>query len=129
MGGAFNNLSLCTLPTGFNYSLVNNTFLTSIDLVVSPQQFGDYNNNGTVDAADYVLWRNNVGQPAGTLPNDNTGVAIGDPQYSLWRSNFGNPPSGAGGQFAAVPEPASLVVAIVGLSLLLLGARRPLSAR
>ena len=49
---------------------------------------GDYNNNGTVDAADYVLWRN-----GGPLLNDPTpGVQAAD--YSFWRSRFG-PPRGA----------------------------------
>ncbi len=59
---------------------------------------GDYNNNGIVDAADYVVWRKNVGQPSQTLPNDTTGVIVGNAQYDLWRSNFGNttPAPGAG---------------------------------
>ena len=47
------------------------------------RQTGDYNNNGVVDAADYVLWRN-----GGTLQNDPTpGVQPGD--YAVWRANFG----------------------------------------
>jgi hypothetical protein len=44
---------------------------------------GDYNNNGVVDAADYVLWRK-----GGTLQNDPTpGVQPAD--YDVWRANFG----------------------------------------
>jgi hypothetical protein len=44
---------------------------------------GDFNNNGTVDAADYVLWRN-----GGPLANDPTpGVQPDD--YNYWRANFG----------------------------------------
>jgi hypothetical protein len=66
---------------------------------------GDFNNNGVVDAADYVVWGKNVGQPAGTLPNDDTGVAIGDQQHALWRSNFGDASSGASAAEVAVPEP------------------------
>ena len=31
---------------------------------------GNYNANGLVDAADYVLWRKYVVAPAGTLAND-----------------------------------------------------------
>ena len=60
---------------------------------------GDYNNDGIVNAADYVVWQKNVGQPSQTLPNDTTGVIVGQAQYNLWRSNFGNttavPGSGA----------------------------------
>jgi hypothetical protein len=35
---------------------------------------GDFNSDGTVDAADYVVWRKNDGKPAG---------------YDAWRANFG----------------------------------------
>ena len=34
-----------------------------------PYLFGDYNNNGRVDAADYVVWRKRIGP--GSLPNEN----------------------------------------------------------
>jgi hypothetical protein len=63
---------------------------------------GDYNNNGTVDAADYVLWRQ-----GGPLTNDPT-LGVQPADYDFWRSRFGAT-SGAGvglGVAAAVPEPA-----------------------
>jgi hypothetical protein len=54
---------------------------------------GDYNNNGTVDAADYTRWRNTNGTAA-TLPNDPTpGVDQGD--YTRWKQNFGMTGSGS----------------------------------
>ena len=75
---------------------------------------GDYNGDGTVDAADYVLWRD-----GGHLQNDNTtGNQPGD--YDVWRANFGNTnlvltASTAG----AVPEPAtSLMIAAAVVALL-----------
>ncbi len=66
---------------------------------------GDYNANGAVDAADYVLWRN-----GGPLQNDPTaGVQPAD--YDFWRSRFGAT-SGAGAKVgtspAAIPEPSSI---------------------
>jgi hypothetical protein len=81
---------------------------------------GDYNGNGTVDAADYVLWRENVGQPGGTLPNDATGAnPIGEAQYTQWKSNFGNPPGpGLGASLAAVPEPCSISLALLATAAL-----------
>ncbi len=78
---------------------------------------GDYNNNGVVDAADYVYWRNRIGQTAniGTgADGDLSGIVdIGD--YNIWKANFGmsvpHIPAGAGGlSFAGVPEPASVVL-------------------
>jgi autotransporter-associated beta strand protein len=65
---------------------------------------GDFNNNGVVDAADYVLWRN-----GGPLENDPTdGVQPED--YDIWRANFGLT-AGAGAVASvgnhAVPEPTA----------------------
>jgi hypothetical protein len=75
---------------------------------------GDYNNNGTVDAADYVVWRKNEG-PNASLPNDNN-LGNQAARFSLWRANFGKPPgAGSGGGLlgGSVPEPTSIV--LVGL--------------
>jgi hypothetical protein len=80
---------------------------------------GDYNNNGTVDTADYVLWRK-----GGPLQNevDNPGT-VNAADYTEWRSRFGNTGAGTGngnllrGPLAAnVPEPAALWVALIGLA-------------
>ena len=75
---------------------------------------GDFNTNGVVDAADYVVWRNNVGSTT-ALPNDSIGGTIGTPQYNEWRTHFGQTAgSGAGvGANAAVPEPATVVMLIL----------------
>lgn len=79
---------------------------------------GDYNGNGTVDAADYVVWRHTYGQTGLTLDGDGDGSAAVDAEdYTLWRLTFGNVASfgaaAAGG--AAVPEPACATVAIVAM--------------
>jgi hypothetical protein len=79
---------------------------------------GDYNDDGTVDAADYVVWRDNEGAPHGTLPNDINGGTIGPPQYNTWRAHFGEPTgegTAAANSFtnATVPEPSSLMLLMV----------------
>lgn len=83
---------------------------------------GDYNNDGIVDAADYVVWRKNVGQPSQTLPNDTTGVIIGDAQYNLWRANYGNsvavPGAGSSLSSGAVPEPTTMGLVAFGIAAL-----------
>jgi hypothetical protein len=70
---------------------------------VPPNPQGDYNDNNVVDAADYVVWRNEVGG-GNNLLNDAIGGTIGTPHYNAWRVNFGNVAVGS-----AVPEPGSLV--------------------
>jgi hypothetical protein len=61
-----------------------------------PDLLGDYNGDGKVDAADYVVWRKTpatyFGSPTG---------------YNVWRSNFGNPP-GSGLGAGVVPEPGAI---------------------
>jgi hypothetical protein len=93
-----------------------------MNVVFQPFVPGDFDRDGRVDAADYIVWRKNVGQPSGTLPNDNTGVTIGDDQYNLWRSTFGNPAAGSGSELDAnvgvVPEPSSITLLVLGLSAL-----------
>ncbi|MCI0748743.1 MAG: PEP-CTERM sorting domain-containing protein [Verrucomicrobia subdivision 3 bacterium] len=48
---------------------------------------GDFNSDGNVDAADYVVWRKNDVANA-PLPND-AGLTTQGGRYGLWRSNFG----------------------------------------
>ncbi len=66
---------------------------------------GDYNGDGKVDVADYVIWRHNPGAHGG------------DPAgYNAWRANFGAVGAGNGvGAGAAVPEPSSLCLLTFGL--------------
>ncbi|MGI9457141.1 MAG: hypothetical protein ACR2NU_11315, partial [Aeoliella sp.] len=72
---------------------------------------GDYNDDGRVNAADYAAWRNNLGAPAGTLPNDIEDGPIGIAQYNIWKSHFGNKFPDPGALSAGeVPEPQSLLI-------------------
>ena len=74
--------------------------------IQTPSVAGDYNNNGKVDAADYVLWRN-----GGPLQNDSTpGVQPAD--YSVWRSKFGQS-QGLAASNQLIPEPATLMLMIL----------------
>lgn len=93
---------------------------------------GDYNKNGVVDAADYVLWRRSNGQIGAGLAADGDGnhqVDQGD--YAFWRQRFGNasqlvvnsfPSSGKASALnpLQIPEPAmtqAVLSALVGFIL------------
>jgi hypothetical protein len=72
---------------------------------------GDYNGNGIVDAADYVIWRNTMGQEGSGLAADGNGNGVVDSgDYDFWRARVGN---SSGAVANAVPEPtaASIVYA------------------
>jgi len=86
---------------------------------------GDFNSDGKVDAADYVLWRKNNGTN-NALANDNgLGTPVGQSHYNLWRANFGQPP-GSGNllESASVPEPSVCCLAMSGLAAGLMVLRR-----
>ena len=61
---------------------------------------GDYNENNSVDAADYTIWRNNFGTNF-DLPNRGQGITgpVSGLDYNTWKSNFG---SGSGPERSSV---------------------------
>lgn len=67
---------------------------------------GDFNGNGTVDAADYAVWRKGLG----TIyqPDD----------YNTWRAHFGQTASAPAASLAAVPEPAAWLLLSAGIAIL-----------
>jgi hypothetical protein len=82
---------------------------------------GDFNFDGSVDAADYVTWR------------DGLGALYSQSHYDIWRSHFGQTAAGdaagyplgaSAASLSAVPEPAGIALAVVGLNTLLLLTRR-----
>ena len=80
---------------------------------------GDYNDNGIVDAADYVMWRKTDGDIGEGMQADaNNDNIINQDDYTEWRRLFGNDrhdghhASGSGVTLAAaVPEPGTLSLA------------------
>ena len=72
---------------------------------------GDYNNDGTVDAADYTVWRDALGTST-VLPNDATPGSVTEDDYVVWKNNFGDTSTGSGSTLTAVPEPTSAVLLI-----------------
>jgi len=86
----------------------------AVTLVVAPVLQGDFNADGTVDAADYAVWRDNFDSTTNLAADANLDLVVDDADYDIWVSNFGAMlPSSA----ASVPEPAAagllLVLAVV----------------
>ena len=98
-------------------------FSTGIQVIEVTGVAGDYNENGVVDAADYVVWRKNR-NTTNVLPNDLLGGTIDTPQYNQWRTHFGQAGgSGASAGLAGVPEPA------IGVQLTLLAVAMSIARR
>jgi T5SS/PEP-CTERM-associated repeat protein len=98
LSGAFDPalISFPALP-GRQWNLVQRRGTVRLE-ILSALLAGDYNGNGVVDAADYVVWRKTDGTQQG---------------YDTWRANFGQT-AGSGASLAssrasgAIPEPATL---------------------
>jgi hypothetical protein len=94
---------------------------------------GDFDRDGVVDAADYVVWRDSAGSEitSGTGADGNVDGVVNSGDYDVWRDHFGDVRlAGFGEQesfFAAavaVPEPISLAIGTVGAVILAAPARR-----
>jgi hypothetical protein len=80
-------------PT-FNFSI------TGIVSVAAPDLPGDYNLDGGVDAADYVVWRKFFGETVSQYqePDGDGDAMVDDGDYDVWSENFGETlPMGLGG--------------------------------
>jgi hypothetical protein len=67
---------------------------------------GDYNRDGEVDAADYVVWRKSLDeQGVGLAADANYDLIVDGADYEIWRRNFGLvAASGTAAQLDSIPE-------------------------
>jgi hypothetical protein len=76
---------------------------------------GDYNRNRTVDAADYTIWRDTLGSTTDLRADSSGNGVIDQADYDVWKANFGIHSGSGAGANAAVPEPATLMMFLVGI--------------
>jgi hypothetical protein len=70
---------------------------------------GDYNDDHKVDAADYTVWRNQLG--GSSLTNETVTLGIVDgADYTEWKSHFGTSGGSGSSGLAPVPEPSSILL-------------------
>jgi len=77
---------------------------------------GDYNSDGSVDAADYTVWRDNLGGDFHLNGNGNeeggSAGAVDQADYALWRNNYGA--DAAASAATPAPEPMTLGLLAAG---------------
>jgi hypothetical protein len=76
----------------------------AVTLLQAPHIPGDFNQNGVVDSADYVIWRAGLG------------TTYSQQDYTAWRANFGYTSASASGTLqsqSVVPEPSAMVLAVI----------------
>lgn len=99
-------------------------------LPISNALSGDFNGDGVVDAADYSVWRDNLGETedGSVLSGNGNGGLVDATDYALWRSSFGNPAL-ASSSATQAPEPTSILLVLSGSAAGLLGRRCAVPAR
>lgn len=96
ISGTFDDVQLPELdePLGWEKTQLYATGILRVVLA------GDFNFNGVVDAADYVLRRKGLG------------TVYTQDDYNIWRAHFGQTAGSGSGDSAVVPEPATLATLI-----------------
>ena len=76
--------------------------------------------DGVVNAADYTVWRNSLGQnvAAGTGADGSGNGMIDLADYNAWKMHFGE--HSGSGTGAAIPEPSTLLLAVTGVLMICL---------
>jgi len=116
LSAAFAATNLPTLPAGLTWQLNSGGTTVLLD-VVAATTAGDFNSNGVVDAADYVVWRKTDGTQSG---------------YNLWRTHFrqtltlgsSSAVSNADNATSAVPEPATILLILTIATLVMCSRQR-----
>ena len=72
---------------------------------------GDYDNDGTVDSADYDVWKTNFGTNLADADGNGNGT-VDAADFTIWRDNLGHAAGGGsgGGSLGSVPEPAGMTL-------------------
>ncbi|MCC7086173.1 MAG: hypothetical protein IT427_14315 [Pirellulales bacterium] len=120
--GAVTGVGLYSVGGGFGTSMRFDTFSVAANL--SSLVPGDFNGDGNVDGADFVIWQTNFPKAEGGMLD--TGDANGDgavdgADFVVWQTNFPFTPS-AGTNF--VPEPFAWTLAAIGGAFVMMWRRR-----
>src|SRR5690606_34876721 len=101
-GGAFDNLPVRNFAGGniYDENLVNVTRIIQRDLPA-----GDYNFDGVVNNADYLVWKNSFGSRTLAEADGNGDGVVNSADYTVWRDSML-----AAGQSVAIPEPTSAAI-------------------
>jgi hypothetical protein len=79
---------------------------------------GDYNYDGTVDAADYTVWRDTLGSMTNLAADGDGDGMVDQGDFDFWKSRFTAATGAGAGSGAAVPEPATMRLLIAAFTIL-----------
>lgn len=126
VSGTFASLPDATNVGGvlYDWTVDYNPTTVVLELANIGGLLGDYNANGVVDAADYAVWRDTLGENTFLAADGNQNGVVDAGDYGVWMAHFGNSLVSVA-EVAAVPEPTCLaLLAFAAVGLLSLHRRR-----
>ncbi len=111
--GTFDAESLPQLPGGLQMVLAYSP--TSVMLTVGGL-LGDYNYDGSVDAADYTVWRDALSGGINLAADGNQDGLINSADYQVWLDNYGASLASASSA-TSVPEPSTAILLLTMIAL------------
>jgi hypothetical protein len=94
----------------YDWDATHNPSNVVIELAKIVGLLGDYNGDGFVNSADYVIWRKTLGSTTLLAADGNLNGTIDAGDLGVWQANFGAPAGAAASSTATVPEPSSLML-------------------
>jgi hypothetical protein len=109
--GALSVSALSEMPAGLNLKVAVESHSLALNVVLA----GDYNFDGSVDAADYTVWRDAL-QSDNLAADGNNDGSVDNSDLEVWKTHFGA--TSLGSAALAVPEPGTcwLLLAVLGLA-------------
>jgi cyclophilin family peptidyl-prolyl cis-trans isomerase len=103
----------------FNQNDITANEAVMVSVAVLNYKAGDYDFNGTVNQADYTVWRNTLGSTTNPAADGNGNGVVDTADYVLWRKTLGQtggPGAGSSSDLGAfgVPEPLSGFLLLTG---------------
>ncbi|WP_442484567.1 glycoside hydrolase family 10 protein [Aeoliella sp. SH292] len=130
VGAYWQELSSMPLASGTQELVVPGA--SAVELLVDrrPLASPDFNGDGFVNLADYVVWRDNLGSTVDLRADFDNDQLVGPTDYLAWKRYFGMPSanSQSGVGSAQVPEPMSLV-AVICFVIMVSGTKRCLTPK
>jgi hypothetical protein len=106
-----------TITTAANRAAVMDRVFDFFALAPPPSPNADFNGDGTVNAADYTVWRDSKGANVapGELGDADFNGQVDQQDYIIWKQQFGTSPGAGGGAGAGDAAVESLAPAAAAL--------------